>query len=88
MAQRHRQQGSLNWDVLSPREREVTLLVAKGFANKTIAHQLKVAEGTVKVHLHRVYQKLGIKSRYTLAVLATKFPPEPSATCTDPVDAS
>ena len=60
MRQRDRQLGSLNSDALSPREREVTLLVAKGFANKTIAQKLNVAEGTVKVHLHRVYQKFGI----------------------------
>ena len=55
---------------LSPREREVVFLAIKGFANKAIARQLDVTEGTVKLHLHRVYQKLGIKSRFALAVLA------------------
>lgn len=55
---------------LSPREREVVFLAIRGFANKSIARQLKVTEGTVKLHLHRVYQKLGIKSRFSLAVLA------------------
>jgi DNA-binding NarL/FixJ family response regulator len=43
-------------------------------ANKEIARELKMAEGTVKVHLHRIYQKLGIKSRFALAVLARKTP--------------
>jgi two-component system nitrate/nitrite response regulator NarL len=62
---------------LSPREREVMSLAAKGFANKAIARQLSVAEGTVKLHLHRVYQKLGIKSRFALAVLARKSPGNP-----------
>ena len=88
MRQRDRQLGSLNCDALSPREREVTLLVAKGFANKTIAQKLNVAEGTVKVHLHRVYQKLGIKSRFSLAVLASKLPSEPSAGRGGPADAA
>ena len=55
---------------LSPREREVVFLAIRGLANKAIAQQLDVTEGTVKLHLHRVYQKLGIKSRFALAVLA------------------
>jgi DNA-binding NarL/FixJ family response regulator len=55
---------------LSPREREVVFLAIRGLANKAIANQLDVTEGTVKIHLHRVYQKLGIKSRFALAVLA------------------
>jgi DNA-binding NarL/FixJ family response regulator len=67
--QRDNWQRVLNCDLLSPREREVMVLAAKGFANKQIARELKVAEGTVKLHLHRTYQKLGIKSRFALAVL-------------------
>jgi DNA-binding NarL/FixJ family response regulator len=70
--------GSLNSDVLSVREREVTLLAAKGLANKVIARELNVAEGTVKLHLHRVYQKLGIKSRFALAVRVGNLPPKPT----------
>lgn len=66
-SQRH---GSLNYDALSAREREVMLLAARGFANKTIARELNVSEGTVKLHLHRVYRKLGIKGRFALAALA------------------
>jgi two-component system nitrate/nitrite response regulator NarL len=59
--------GSMNPDVLSVREREVMLLAAKGLPNKVIARELNVAEGTVKLHLHRVYQKLGINGRFALA---------------------
>jgi two-component system nitrate/nitrite response regulator NarL len=44
-------------------------LVAEGLANKEIARRLHVSEGTVKLHLHRIYQKLGIKSRFALAAL-------------------
>jgi len=45
------------------------LLAARGFANKTIARELDVSEGTVKLHLHRVYRKLGVKGRFALAAL-------------------
>jgi DNA-binding NarL/FixJ family response regulator len=64
--------GFLNCDTLTPRELDVLALASTGLANKEIARELKMAEGTVKVHLHRVYQKLGIKSRFALAVLARK----------------
>jgi two-component system nitrate/nitrite response regulator NarL len=56
--------------VLSPREREVLLLVAEGFANKDVARQLNLSEGTVKIHVHNIYQKTGIGSRAALAALA------------------
>jgi DNA-binding NarL/FixJ family response regulator len=74
MAQSDQQYGSLNRDALSARERDVMFLAAKGFANKEIARELKITEGTVKIHLHRIYQKLGVKSRFALAVLARKLP--------------
>jgi DNA-binding NarL/FixJ family response regulator len=77
--------GSLNSDVLSVREREVTLLAAKGLANKVIARELNVAEGTVKLHLHRVYQKLGIKSRFALAVRVGNLPPKPTGKRPTPI---
>ena len=63
---------SLDRDVLSPREREVMLLAIKGLTNKVIARELNITEGTIKLHLHRIYQKLGVKSRFALAVLARK----------------
>ena len=68
------------WDVLSAREREVVVLAAKGFANKEIARELSVAEGTVKIHLHRIYQKLGVKSRFALAVRAKDLAAFPART--------
>ncbi len=66
--------GILKSDTLTPRELDVLALASAGLANKEIARELKMAEGTVKIHLHRVYQKLGIKSRYALAVLARRIP--------------
>ena len=55
---------------LSPARTRSRVFCYWGLSNKAIARQLDVAEGTVKLHLHRVYQKLGIKSRFALAVLA------------------
>jgi two-component system nitrate/nitrite response regulator NarL len=44
--------------------------MAEGLTNKQIAKRLRLAEGTVKVHLHRIYRKLGITNRTVLAELA------------------
>lgn len=71
--ERARTPRSLNWQLLSAREREVMVLAARGFTNKEIALDLKVAEGTVKIHLHRVYQKLGVKSRFALAARSRDY---------------
>ena len=56
--------------VLSERERQIMDLVSEGLSNKEVGRQLKLANGTIKVHLHRVYQKLAIHNRTVLAVLA------------------
>jgi two-component system, NarL family, nitrate/nitrite response regulator NarL len=79
---------SRRYSALSPRERQVMHLAAKGFPNKAIARELNVAEGTIKLHLHRVYQKLGIKSRFALAVLERELPSTPSGGHGDPSDAA
>jgi DNA-binding NarL/FixJ family response regulator len=56
---------------LSKRERQVTTLVCDGLSNKMIARKLGVGEGTVKIHLHNIYRKLGISSRNALAAALT-----------------
>lgn len=55
-------------EALTAREREVAVLVMRGFSNKQVARELGLSTGTVKLHLHRVFQKLGAKSRYALRV--------------------
>lgn len=51
---------------LTPRELEVTRMVASGLRNKEIAARLDITEGTVKFHLHSIYEKLRIDGRYAL----------------------
>lgn len=58
---------------LAPRERELIKCVRQGLRNREIAKQLGVTEGTVKVYLHNVFDKLGVKNRTELAIRADEF---------------
>jgi DNA-binding NarL/FixJ family response regulator len=48
---------------LTDREQQVAALAKSGLSNKGIAKSIGLSEGTVKHHLHRVFQKLGIRRR-------------------------
>jgi DNA-binding NarL/FixJ family response regulator len=52
--------------LLTPRELEIVRLAASGLRNKEIASRLMISEGTVKIHLHRSYEKLHVDSRIAL----------------------
>jgi DNA-binding NarL/FixJ family response regulator len=56
--------------LLSPRERDVYQLLRSGLTNRQIAKLLFIEESTVKAHTHRIYDKLGVRSRSALAVQA------------------
>jgi len=56
--------------LLTPRERQVMVLVASGFMNKQIASELSISEVTVKMHRGSVMRKMGAKSVATLARIA------------------
>lgn len=55
---------------LTPRERELVELVRQGLRNRDIANRLGVTEGTVKVYLHSIFDKVGVASRTELAIRA------------------
>ena len=55
---------------LTPRELEITKMVAQGLRNKDIATRLTITEGTVKFHLHSIYEKLQIDGRFALITWA------------------
>jgi DNA-binding NarL/FixJ family response regulator len=52
--------------VLTPREIEIVRLATRGLRNHAIGEHLHISEGTVKVHLHNIYDKLGIDGRVGL----------------------
>ena len=54
--------------LLTQRELEVVRLIAQGHRNRTIAERLSISEGTVKIHLHNIYSKLGIDGRLELVL--------------------
>jgi two-component system nitrate/nitrite response regulator NarP len=56
---------------LTPRERELVELVRQGLRNRDIAARLGVTEGTVKVYLHSIFEKVGVASRTELAIRAS-----------------
>lgn len=55
---------------LSPREKEIVALLAKGASNKEMANALHLAESTIKIHIQNIFRKLGLSSRVQVAVYA------------------
>jgi DNA-binding NarL/FixJ family response regulator len=50
-------------DLLSPREKEILQLLAKGLLYKEISEQLQITTGTVRIHIHKTYEKLHVQNR-------------------------
>jgi two-component system nitrate/nitrite response regulator NarP len=57
---------------LTQRERKLVMLVARGMRNRNIAAELGITEGTVKVYLHAIFDKLGVANRTELAIRAAE----------------
>jgi DNA-binding NarL/FixJ family response regulator len=53
-------------EILTPREIQVARMVANGLPSKTVARRLAINEGTAKLHLHHVYEKLKLDGRVAL----------------------
>jgi two-component system nitrate/nitrite response regulator NarP len=47
-------------------------MVSSGMRNRALADQLGISEGTVKIHLHRIYEKLQVAGRLELVLFAQK----------------
>ena len=57
---------------LTPREREVALLVAQGLTNRQIAQELSLSTNTANNHVARILRKLGLRSRAQIAAWMTE----------------
>ncbi|HYO82730.1 MAG TPA: response regulator transcription factor, partial [Bryobacteraceae bacterium] len=53
---------------LTPREQEVLELVEQGYRNKDIARELGIQPGTVKIHMKHIFEKTGVRGRFSLAL--------------------
>lgn len=60
-------------DRLTEREKEVLQLIAKGLNNKTMAGALNLSEGTVKIHVKNIFNKLNVSTRTEAAILAAQM---------------
>ncbi|GAA4913584.1 LuxR family transcriptional regulator [Actinomycetospora succinea] len=60
------------WESLTPTERDVVALAARGLRNQDIADQLLIGTGTVRTHLRRIFTKLDLASRTELAAAAVR----------------
>lgn len=64
--------GAADISLLSPREREIIGMLARGASNKHIARELELAESTVKIHVQAILRKLNLSSRVQAAVYAVE----------------
>jgi len=59
-------------DPLSPRERDIALLIARGYSNRRVAAELVIGEATVATHVQHILRKLELTSRTEIAVWAER----------------
>jgi len=55
--------------LLTDRENQIAAMVGRGLSNKQICRELTLMEGTVKIHLHNIYEKLQLRNRTELAIV-------------------
>lgn len=61
------------WNSLTPREKQVAILAAKGQRNADIARALNITDNTVDSHVKRIYRKLDVHNRAALATAIAPF---------------
>jgi DNA-binding CsgD family transcriptional regulator len=64
---------AINKELLSPRQRQIFDLVVVGQSNKEIARTLGLSQGTVKIHITKLFEKLGVRHRGAVALAGAKF---------------
>ena len=67
-------------ELLTTRQREIFLLIVAGLSNKEIARKLGLAEGTVKIHVAKLFDKLGVRHRSAVALAGIRLGLRPMAT--------
>jgi DNA-binding NarL/FixJ family response regulator len=67
-------------NLLSRRQREIFDLIVVGQSNKEIARKLTLGEGTVKIHIAKLFRKLGVHHRSGVALAGAKVGLRPSVT--------
>ena len=70
---------------LTNRQRDVFHLIVAGRSNKEIARQLGLAEGTVKIHIAKLFDKLGVRHRSAVALAGFKIGLHPSSPSLDEI---
>ncbi len=65
-----KQDKALSYDILTDREMQLVVLIANGASNQKAAETLCISPGTVKAHMHRIYDKLNVRNRMGLSLLA------------------
>ena len=58
--------GEARMSELTARQRQIVAVLAQGMSNKEIARMLGISDGTVKVHLHQIFERLEVTSRAKL----------------------
>jgi DNA-binding NarL/FixJ family response regulator len=58
---------------LTPRQREIFDLIVVGTSNKKIARELGLSQGTVKIHIAKLFRKLGVRRRAGVALAAANL---------------
>jgi DNA-binding NarL/FixJ family response regulator len=66
-------------DALTPRQRDVLIRLMQGLSNKQIARDLKLGEGTVKIHMGALFRNLGVNSRAAAAAAGARLSPATAA---------
>ena len=61
--------------MLTPRQAEIVEQLRRGLTNKQIGRQLGITEGTVKVHLNAIYERIGVCTRTELVFRLPKEQP-------------